>query len=600
MADNESSLILETPDVRGRELEKTKTKRSKSRSRSRPHPSASASSEDIKTRVSDLESLMKGMQTQVDDLEVAMDMLTQENAEISTAAKQMMVELADSLKSQLKIATEELASHKKSVGDEIRAIREELENLKREMKTPKRTFMLGNYGAQVSPHTSIKVPKPDMYNGTRNAAIVENFIFGLEQYFEAMGVNEDAAKIGNAPAFLRDSAQLWWRRKYTEREKGLCNIETWDQFKKELKKHFVPRNATEEALGKLRRLRQKGKIANYIKEFTTTMLEIEELSERDALFYFKDGLQDWAKAELNRRDVHTLDDAIAIAETITDYSTKDATQSSYEEENERSEKDTKDRSPSPKRGRSRSKILKPSRPCFHCGEMHWDQDCPKKFNSKPPKPCFLCDGDHWTRNCPQKKALNVLVAKMAENQEDDHRQISTIQYLGAMVQAPPEKEKDYGLQYAKLRINGNETPALIDTGASHNFIDVDEAKRLGINYRPGKGTVKAVNSKATQILGITKARATMGTWSKDLTFTIVKMDDHKTVLGQPFFHEASAFPIPKVHSLIIMDNYNLQVIELMKKDVEAALITSLHYREAPTAPRNRVRETATESKTNYS
>lgn len=594
MADNESSLILETPDVRGRELEKTKTKRSKSRSRSRPHPSASASSEDIKTRVSDLESLMKGMQTQVDDLEVAMDMLTQENAEISTAAKQMMVELADSLKSQLKIATEELASHKKSVGDEIRAIREELENLKREMKTPKRTFMLGNYGAQVSSHTSIKVPKPDMYNGTRNAAIVENFIFGLEQYFEAMGVNEDAAKIGNAPAFLRDSAQLWWRRKYTEREKGLCNIETWDQFKKELKKHFVPRNATEEALGKLRRLRQKGKIANYIKEFTTTMLEIEELSERDALFYFKDGLQDWAKAELNRRDVHTLDDAIAIAETITDYSTKDATQSSYEEENERSEKDTKDRSPSPKRGRSRSKILKPSRPCFHCGEMHWDQDCPKKFKSKPTRPCFICDGHHWTRNCPQKAAMNALVATMAENQKEDQQaQISTIQYLGALVQAMPKKEKeeqDYGLQYAKVRINNKETRALIDTGASHNFMDINEAKRLGINYTPSRGTVKAVNTKATQIFGTTKVRATMGTWSKHLTFTIIKMDDHVTVLGQPFFHEASAFPIPKGRSLIILDDHDIRVIELMKKDADPAIISSLQYKKTPTPPRKRVRE----------
>lgn len=80
------------------------------------------------------------------------------------------------------------------------------------------------------------------------------------------------------------------RRKHAEREKGLCVINTWEQFKSELRKHFVPHNADLEARGKLRRLRQSGSISEYIKEFTTIMLEIEDLSDKDALFYFKDGL----------------------------------------------------------------------------------------------------------------------------------------------------------------------------------------------------------------------------------------------------------------------------------------------------------------------
>ncbi|KAK2655891.1 hypothetical protein Ddye_008943 [Dipteronia dyeriana] len=55
---------------------------------------------------------------------------------------------------------------------------------------------------------AIQVPKPTTYNGTRNAIEVENFIFGLEQYFEAKGARDDATKIANAPTFLRDAAQL--------------------------------------------------------------------------------------------------------------------------------------------------------------------------------------------------------------------------------------------------------------------------------------------------------------------------------------------------------------------------------------------------------
>lgn len=61
----------------------------------------------------------------------------------------------------------------------------------------------------------------------------------------------------------------------------------------------MPHNADTEAKGKLRRLSQSGTISEYIKEFTTIMLEIEDLSDRDALFYFKDGLKEWARAKLD-------------------------------------------------------------------------------------------------------------------------------------------------------------------------------------------------------------------------------------------------------------------------------------------------------------
>lgn len=53
---------------------------------------------------------------------------------------------------------------------------------------------------------------------------------------------------------------------------------------------------------------------DYINEFTTLMLEISDMSDKDSLFYFQDGLKDWAKTKLDRRGVQTLDDAIAITE----------------------------------------------------------------------------------------------------------------------------------------------------------------------------------------------------------------------------------------------------------------------------------------------
>ncbi|GKG08366.1 hypothetical protein Tco_0334198, partial [Tanacetum coccineum] len=51
-------------------------------------------------------------------------------------------------------------------------------------------------------------------------------------------------------------------------------------------------------------------IREYVKEFTTLVLEILELSDQDSFFYFLDGLQGWAKTELERRRVQDLSTAI--------------------------------------------------------------------------------------------------------------------------------------------------------------------------------------------------------------------------------------------------------------------------------------------------
>lgn len=66
---------------------------------------------------------------------------------------------------------------------------------------------------------SIKVAKPNMYNNIRNAIMVENFLFGHEQYYQALRIVDDGAKIANALNFLCKVAQLWWRRKHVEWEK---------------------------------------------------------------------------------------------------------------------------------------------------------------------------------------------------------------------------------------------------------------------------------------------------------------------------------------------------------------------------------------------
>ena len=66
-------------------------------------------------------------------------------------------------------------------------------------------------------------------------------------------------------------------------------------------------------------LKQTGRILAYVKEFTTLTLQIPNLTDEEILFHFMDGLQNWAKMELERREVKTMDEAITQVESLTDF-----------------------------------------------------------------------------------------------------------------------------------------------------------------------------------------------------------------------------------------------------------------------------------------
>ena len=53
-----------------------------------------------------------------------------------------------------------------------------------------------------------------------------------------------------------------------------------------------------------------------MKEFTTLTLQIPILTDEEMLFHFMDRMQNWARTELERRQVNTIDQAITQAESL--------------------------------------------------------------------------------------------------------------------------------------------------------------------------------------------------------------------------------------------------------------------------------------------
>ncbi|KAK3008052.1 hypothetical protein RJ639_013688 [Escallonia herrerae] len=119
-------------------------------------------------------------------------------------------------------------------------------------------------GAVVTHSPRVDEPKPKEFGGKGDAKELDNFIWHMERYFEGASITDEKAKVRTATLYLTDTATLWWRRKHNDIEKGLCTIDTWDVFKKEIKRQFYPENVTYEARKKLRELKHKNVARSYL------------------------------------------------------------------------------------------------------------------------------------------------------------------------------------------------------------------------------------------------------------------------------------------------------------------------------------------------
>nr|GEZ59824.1 putative retrotransposon Gag domain, aspartic peptidase domain protein [Tanacetum cinerariifolium] len=170
----------------------------------------------------------------------------------------------------------EIAKIREEFGEEVSTLHQTIEDLQADVALCKRSLASGGGNANHGP--KLDVPKPSPFMGKREARAIKM-----------------------ATRYLKDTTALWWRRRHGDIERE---------------------NAKNEAKSRLCKLKQSGTIREYVKEFTTLVLEIPKLSDQDSLFYFLDGLQGWAKTELERRGVQDLATAIAHVEALIEFSSR--------------------------------------------------------------------------------------------------------------------------------------------------------------------------------------------------------------------------------------------------------------------------------------
>ncbi|KAL6319937.1 hypothetical protein AAG906_037013 [Vitis piasezkii] len=66
----------------------------------------------------------------------------------------------------------------------------------------------------------VEVLKPQGFSGKRDAKELDNFLWHMERYFEAIALTDEAAKVRIATLYLTDNATLWWCWRFADIEKG--------------------------------------------------------------------------------------------------------------------------------------------------------------------------------------------------------------------------------------------------------------------------------------------------------------------------------------------------------------------------------------------
>ncbi|KAK4422032.1 hypothetical protein Salat_2154000, partial [Sesamum alatum] len=169
------------------------------------------------------------------------------------------------------------------------------------------------------------------------------------------------------------------------------------------------------------------------------------------------------------------------------------------------------------------------------------------------KGCYICNGDHRMKDCPKRGKLNVLVAE--NNDGDDNEggstRVNPLQLPTALQEKPPPKQK--GLLYVQMNVNEIAVMAMLDFGATYNFIAVREVQKMGLTLAERSSRIKAVNSEAKPIQGMAVVDLTVGNWKGKCELMVVPLDDFDVILGMDFLLTAKAAIIHSLNGLFIAD-----------------------------------------------
>ncbi|KAL0339190.1 UNVERIFIED_CONTAM: hypothetical protein Sangu_1441100 [Sesamum angustifolium] len=284
------------------------------------------------------------------------------------------------------------------VSDEISCLTDtvdyKLESLKADLRLVKKAVANSDTdGSAVAPKIRVSDPKP--FGSERSAKELENFLWDMKTYFHCA-----RKKVSITSMYLTGDAKLWWRSRLSDdASANRERIETWEVLKKELKDQFLPCNTSWIARESLRNLKHTGTVCEFVKEFSSLLLDVRDMSEEDKLFNFMAGLKPWAQTELSRQGVKDLPTAIVAADRLGDYKVPN-------EPEQRSDDSGDDKAKFGKKFKKKDKVKEV---VTETSEL--------RSVERPRAGCFICGNlEHRVLDYPKCGRLNAIVAEHTDSE----------------------------------------------------------------------------------------------------------------------------------------------------------------------------------------
>ncbi|CAN6477302.1 unnamed protein product [Victoria cruziana] len=152
------------------------------------------------------------------------------------------------------------------------------------------------------------------------------------------------------------------------------------------------------------------------------------------------------------------------------------------------------------------------------------------------------------------------------------------------------------LMHLNILVNGRSTAAMVDTGTTHNFVSVEEAKRLGLTLEKRELRMKAVNSGAKPISGVAwDVALKIENWLGKANFSVAPTDNYKMILGMDLMCKAKIVPMPHLGTIASLDEKAPYMIlaQSVKMNKGKALMSSaiqLQEKGRPTFPHKHAKD----------
>ncbi|KAK3016037.1 hypothetical protein RJ639_005297 [Escallonia herrerae] len=278
------------------------------------------------------------------------------------------------------------------------------------------------------------------------------------------------------------------------------------------------------------------------------------------------GLKPWAQTELNRRRVNNLNEANIAANSLLDYNSEpqrplqrgnlSRTNSGKKPGGQALNQSWGGKSSWTSNSSTQQKSgirFKAKSDASTSGEVNKPPFRGKQSGSQSGKP--PTDEQPDTQDYEEKDAVgafpqwcNAMTTQIENPREDLSGEKPK--------DRPPKKNGDIpgkGLMFLDIKVNGKAIRAMMDTGATHNYIFSTEVKRLGLTLEKGYGWVKAINSAAQLVAGIARSVwIKVGPYEGRTNFSVVIMEDFKLILVLEFLRDTKTTMMSCTKSLAML------------------------------------------------